>query len=113
MNETMKEKGDLNLVRHGNHFILTDKNKNTGVSAALFSNKQDPELQTTLTEFLNKFCEKFSKELMTWNGTRSVFDDAVNLAEEVFGHLSPSALPRPINGLYSPNYPTPGFSHQD
>jgi len=96
MNETMKEKGDLNLVRHGNHFILTDKEKNTGVSAALFSNKQDPELQRTLTEFLTRFCKTYSKELKTWNGTRSVFDGAINIAEEVFGHLAPSTNPEMI-----------------
>jgi len=90
MNETMKEKGVLNLVRHGNHFILTDKNKNTGISAAIFSNKQDPELHRTLKEFLEKFCMTYSEAYTNWNGDRSVFDGAVNIAEEIFGHLSPS-----------------------
>ncbi|MFX0087278.1 MAG: MFS transporter [Candidatus Hodarchaeota archaeon] len=90
MNETMKEKGDLNLVRHGNHFILTDKNKETGISAAIFSNKQDPELHTTLHEFLEKFCETYSDIYKTWNGSKSLFDGAIDIAEEVFGHLAPS-----------------------
>ena len=90
MNETMKEKGVLNLVRHGNHFILTDKNKKTGISAAIFSNKQDPELHRTLQEFLEKFCMTYSEAYTNWNGDRSVFDGAVDIAEEVFGHLSPS-----------------------
>ena len=90
MNETMKEEGDLNLVRHGNHFILTDKDKESGISVAVFSNKQDPELQKTLNEFLSKFCNKYASILKNWNGTRSLFDGAVDIAEEVFGHLAPS-----------------------
>ncbi|MHA1969197.1 MAG: MFS transporter [Candidatus Hodarchaeales archaeon] len=90
MNETMKEKGDLSLVRHGNHFILTDKEKDSGVSVAIFSNKQDPELHVTLKEFLNKFCEKYTPTLKNWNGNSSLFDGAVDIAEEVFGHLAPS-----------------------
>ncbi|MFX0182506.1 MAG: MFS transporter [Candidatus Hodarchaeota archaeon] len=88
MSETLKEKGELNLVRHGSHFILTDRLG--GIAAAVFSNKQDPELRKSLHEFLVQFCEKFSTELKTWNGTRSLFDGAVELAEEVFGHLAPS-----------------------
>ncbi|MHA1973461.1 MAG: MFS transporter [Candidatus Hodarchaeales archaeon] len=88
MSETMKEKGDLNLVQHGKHFILTEKKG--GVSAAIFSNKQDPELQRALKEFLDKFCQEYSETLKTWNGTRSLFDGAVDIAEEVFGHLAPS-----------------------
>lgn len=90
MNETMKEEGDLSLVRHGNHFILTDKDKESGISVAVFSNKQDPELQKTLNEFLSKFCDKYASLLPNWNGTRSLFDGAVDIAEEVFGHLAPS-----------------------
>lgn len=88
MNETMKEKGDLNLVRHGTHFILTDKVED--ISAAVFSNKQDPELHKALHEFLARFCAEFTIELKTWNGARSLFDNAVDIAEEVFGHLAPS-----------------------
>ncbi|MFX0016090.1 MAG: MFS transporter [Promethearchaeota archaeon] len=88
MSETMKDKGDLNLVRHGNHFILTEK-KN-GTSAAIFSNKQDPELHKALREFLEKFCIKYNETLKTWRGVRSLFDGAVDIAEEVFGYLSPS-----------------------
>ncbi|WP_455142340.1 MFS transporter [Candidatus Hodarchaeum mangrovi] len=88
MSETMKEKGDLNLVQHGHHFILTEKKK--GASAAIFSNKQDPELQFALKEFLEKFVARYSETLKTWNGSRSLFDGAVDIAEEVFGHLAPS-----------------------
>ncbi|MFX0171427.1 MAG: hypothetical protein ACFE9L_05860, partial [Candidatus Hodarchaeota archaeon] len=88
MSETLKEKGELNLVRHGSHFILTDRVK--GIAAAVFSNKQDPELRKSLHEFLELFCVKFSDELKTWSGSRSKFDAAVELAEEVFGHLAPS-----------------------
>jgi len=88
MSETMKEKGDLNLVQHGKHFILTEKKD--GVSAAIFSNKQDPELQKALQEFLYKFHAQYSETLKSWNGTRSLFDGAVDIAEEVFGHLAPS-----------------------
>ncbi len=88
MSETMKDKGDLNLVRHGNHFILTEIKD--GISAAIFSNKQDPELQTTLREFLEQFCTRYDKTLETWGGIKSLFDGAVDIAEKVFGHLAPS-----------------------
>ncbi|MHA2245204.1 MAG: MFS transporter [Candidatus Hodarchaeales archaeon] len=88
MSETMKDKGDLNLVRHGNHFILTEIKD--GISAAIFSNKQDPELQTTLREFLEQFCTKYEKTLETWGGIKSLFDGGVEIAETVFGHLAPS-----------------------
>ncbi|MFX1285528.1 MAG: MFS transporter [Promethearchaeota archaeon] len=88
MSETMKDKGDLNLVRHGNHFILTEIK--SGISAAIFSNKQDPELHSALREFLDQFCTKYEKILETWAGKRSLFDGAVDIAEEVFGHLAPS-----------------------
>ncbi|MFX0210640.1 MAG: MFS transporter, partial [Candidatus Hodarchaeota archaeon] len=88
MSETMKDKGDLNLVRHGNHFILTEIK--SGISAAIFSNKQDPELHSALREFLNQFCMKYEKTLETWGGSRSLFDGAVDIAEEVFGYLAPS-----------------------
>lgn len=88
MSETMKDKGELNLVRHGNHFILTEIKD--GISAAIFSNKQDPELHTALRVFLNQFCIKYEKTLEDWGGTRSLFDGAVDIAEEVFGYLAPS-----------------------
>ena len=90
MNETLKEKGTLNLVRHGNHFILTDKDANTGISTVIFSNKQDPELKKALREFQTEFCIEYGKHFKTWNGARSIFDGAVDIAEKVFGHLSPS-----------------------
>ncbi|MCK5606848.1 MFS transporter [Candidatus Pacearchaeota archaeon] len=88
MSETMKDKGELNLVRHGNHFILTEIKD--GISAAIFSNKQDPELQTTLREFLEQFCTRYEKTLETWGGIKSLFDGGVDIAEKVFGHLAPS-----------------------
>ncbi len=90
MNETLKEEGTLNLVKHGNHFILTDKDPNTRVSAVIFSNKPDPELKKALREFQIEFCAEYGKHLKTWNGARNVFDGAVNIAEKVFGHLAPS-----------------------
>ena len=90
MKETMKAIGYLSLVRHGNHLILTDKDKKSGISVAIFSNKTDPELYKTLNEFLRKFCNKYADILKDWGGTRSLFDGAVDIAEEVFGHLAPS-----------------------
>jgi MFS family permease len=90
MNETMSEKGDLSLVRHGNHFILTDKDQETGISSVIFSNKQDPELKKALREFQDRFCLEFGHHLKSWNGARDLFDGAVDIAEEIFGHLAPS-----------------------
>ncbi|MFW9906313.1 MAG: MFS transporter [Candidatus Thorarchaeota archaeon] len=89
MSETMKDKGDLNLVRHGNHFILTEIKE--GLSAAIFSNKQDPELHSALRDFLERFYVRYAENLKDWGGKRSVFDGAVDIAEEVFGHLAPSS----------------------
>jgi hypothetical protein len=88
MSETMKDKGDLNLVRHGNHFILTEIKE--GLSTAIFSNKQDPELHSALRDFLEQFYARYAEDLKNWGGSRSVFDGAVDIAEEVFGHLAPS-----------------------
>ena len=91
MSETLKEKGNLSLVRHGNHFILTDKDVNTGISAVIFSNKHDPELKKALREFQTDFCAEYGKHFDSWNGARNVFDGAIDIAEKVFGHLAPSA----------------------
>jgi MFS family permease len=88
MSETMKDKGDLNLVRHGNHFILTEIKE--GLSTAIFSNKQDPELHSALRDFLEQFYARYADTLKNWKGIRSLFDGAVDIAEEVFGHLAPS-----------------------
>lgn len=88
MSETMKDKGDLNLVRHGNHFILTEIKE--GLSTAIFSNKQDPELHTALRDFLEQFYARYADKLKNWAGNRAVFDGAVDIAEEIFGHLAPS-----------------------
>lgn len=90
MNETLRERGVLNLVRHGNHFIITDKDESTGISTVIFSNKQDPELKQALREFQTRFVKEYGQFLKTWNGARDVFDGAVDIAEEVFGHLAPS-----------------------
>ncbi len=90
MSETLKEKGTLSLVKHGNHFIMTDKNADSGISTVIFSNKQDPELKKALREFQTEFCAEYGKHLKTWNGARNIFDGAVDIAEKVFGHLAPS-----------------------
>jgi MFS family permease len=88
MSETIKDKGVLSMVRHGNHFILTEIKG--GISAAIFCNKQDPELKAILREFLRLFYNKYADTLENWDGSRDVFDGAVAIAEEVFGHLAPS-----------------------
>jgi hypothetical protein len=78
----------LNLVRHGTHFILSDQT-NTGesITATIFANKNDPELQILLSQFLRKFRKRFSSELLDWKGDISVFFGAIEDAEEIFGPL--------------------------
>lgn len=76
----------LNLVRHGTHFILTDSNE-IGLSAAIFANKNDIELQRLLKKFLDVFVQKFKDVLPEWDGNVRAFDDAINDAEEIFGPL--------------------------
>lgn len=76
----------LNLVRHGTHFILSDQTE-TGISAAIFSNKNDLELQKLMTKFLNRFQQRFNDILDTWDGNLKAFDAAKGDAEEIFGPL--------------------------
>ncbi|MFW9995962.1 MAG: MFS transporter [Candidatus Odinarchaeota archaeon] len=89
MAETIKEKGELNLVQHGHNFIITEKKD--GISAALFCNKQDPELQAALREFLTNFSLEFGERVKYWDGSSDAFDEAVDIAEKVFGHLASSS----------------------
>ena len=83
---TGEEGASLSLVRHGTHFIISDDGK-MGLSAAIFSNKNDPELHRLLRQFLNTFEKKFKDVIPTWKGDITVFRDAVNDAEEIFGPL--------------------------
>lgn len=83
---TGEEGASLSLVRHGTHFIISDDGR-MGLSAAIFANKNDPELQSLLQKFLHKFEEKFKDIIPTWKGDLTVFNDAVNDAEEIFGPL--------------------------
>ncbi len=83
---TGEEGARLSLVRHGTHFIISDEGK-MGLSAAIFSNKNDPELHGLLHKFLNTFEEKFKEEIPTWRGDLSTFHDAIDDAEEIFGPL--------------------------
>ena len=76
----------LNLVRHGTNFILSDKGK-YGISGAIFANKNDPELQGLLLKFITRFENKFSNKIISWKGNISEFDDAIHDAEEIFGPL--------------------------
>ncbi|MHA2246690.1 MAG: hypothetical protein ACXADY_17235 [Candidatus Hodarchaeales archaeon] len=88
MLEATGEKGArLNLVRHGTHFILSDKKEELGLSGAIFANKNDPELQILLNKFLTRFQEKYKDIIPSWKGDLSKFKDAVNDAEEIFGPL--------------------------
>jgi MFS family permease len=75
----------LSLVRHGTNFILSDGKG--GISAAIFSNKNDPELQGLLSTFLDRFQEKYRDVITSWTGNVNAFADAVNDAEEIFGPL--------------------------
>ncbi len=85
---TGEEEGRLNLVNHGSHFILTDESKRkTNITAAIFSNKNDHELQVSLRKFLLKFHEKYETELVEWKGNLDAFKDAYVEAEQIFGPL--------------------------
>ena len=85
---TGEKDGRLNLVNHGSHFILTDESKGkTNVTAAIFSNKNDHELQVLLRKFIQKFQEKYETELVEWKGNLDTFKDAYIEAEMIFGPL--------------------------
>ncbi len=83
---TGEKDAQLNLVRHGTHFILSDQTE-TGISAAIFSNKNDLELQKLMTRFLKKFQQEFRDVLDSWDGNLKVFEKARQDAEEIFGPL--------------------------
>ena len=83
---TGEEGASLSLVRHGTHFIISDDGK-LGLSAAIFSNKNDPELHSLLHKFLSTFEEKFKDVIPSWSGDLSAFHDAIDDAEEIFGPL--------------------------
>lgn len=83
---TKEENAVLNLVRHGTYYIMSE-GSDTGLSAAVFANKNDPELQKLVKKFLNRFEEKFRTEIPSWTGRIDTFSDAVNDAEEIFGPI--------------------------
>ncbi len=88
MLEATGEKGaSLNLVRHGTYFILAESS-NSGISAAVFANKNDPELQKLVENFLDRFERKFLNQISTWTGRTNAFSEAINDAEEIFGPVS-------------------------
>jgi MFS family permease len=83
---TGEKDGRLNLVRHGTHFIISEESE-MGLISAIFSNKNDPELQKLLKKFLIQFQINFKNTLESWDGNLHVFSSAVADAEEIFGHL--------------------------
>lgn len=83
---TGEPNGRLSLVRHGTHFILSDEG-DFGLTGAIFSNKNDPELQRLLKKFLIQFQTKYKDVLPNWRGDVAIFKSSVNDAEEIFGHL--------------------------
>ncbi|MHA1995461.1 MAG: MFS transporter [Candidatus Hodarchaeales archaeon] len=86
----------LNLVRHGTHFILSDQSSDIGLTATIFANKNDPELQIILSKFLRRFRKRFSKELSEWKGDILAFEAAIEDAEEIFGPLITIATDDPM-----------------
>ncbi|MHA1214247.1 MAG: hypothetical protein ACTSPG_03060 [Candidatus Hodarchaeales archaeon] len=85
---TGEKNASLNMVRHGSHFILTEVSKGEHkLTAAIFANKNDPELQKFLKDFLIRFHNRFYVEIESWQGNLSVFKEAQIDAEEVFGPL--------------------------
>ena len=83
---TGEQQGRLSLIRHGTHFIISDESS-LGLTGAIFSNKNDPELQRLLKKFLQTFQTKYRDEILSWQGNLDAFSDAVNDAEDIFGHL--------------------------
>ena len=83
---TGEKQGRLSLVQHGTHYIISDESE-IGIKVAIFSNKNDPELQKLLKDFLIRFQTKFEVTLKDWKGEVNAFSDANNDAEEIFGHL--------------------------
>lgn len=88
MREALGERdGKLNLVNHGSYFILTETEKETGLTVAAFTNKNDSEVQNALKKFLEEFQERYGKELENWTGRLKTFEDARESAENIFGSI--------------------------
>jgi MFS family permease len=91
--ETIHEQeAALDLVRHGNVFIIQSKvtTKKGELLATIFTNKNDPEIHRSVKIFLTKFAQTFKNELNAWVGRSDVFSKATDIAEDVFGPLIPS-----------------------
>ncbi|MFX0050433.1 MAG: MFS transporter [Candidatus Hodarchaeota archaeon] len=91
--ETIHEQeAALDLVRHGNVFIVQSKvsTEKGELLATVFANKNDPEIYRGVRLFLTKFAHTFEDELQTWVGRSDAFLKAIDIAEDVFGPLIPS-----------------------
>ncbi|MHA2329010.1 MAG: MFS transporter, partial [Candidatus Hodarchaeales archaeon] len=87
------QQATLDMVRHGDVFIFQSKSRmnNKGdLVGTLFANKNDPELQKRLDSFLARFSFTFQTEIDVFIGQTSVFDDASEIVEDIFGPLLPS-----------------------
>jgi len=86
------EEAALDLVRHGNVFIVQAKvrTQKGDLIGTIFANKNDPELHRSLESFVSRFILTYHEELQEWVGQTSVFNKAAELAENVFGPLIPS-----------------------
>ncbi|MFX0182507.1 MAG: hypothetical protein ACFE95_05415 [Candidatus Hodarchaeota archaeon] len=91
--ETIHEQeAALDLVRHGNIFIVQSKviTEKGELLATIFANKNDPEIHRSVNVFLTKFAQTFKDELDVWVGRSDVFSKAIDIAEDIFGPLIPS-----------------------
>lgn len=82
----------LDLVCHGKVFTVQTKagTEKKELIATIFANKIDPELKSSLDTFLARFCLTFQDEIDEWIGQMSVFEPALEIAEDIFGPLIPS-----------------------
>lgn len=83
----------LDLVRHGNVFIIQSKVKTVDgktIFGTIFTNKLDSEIKKNLDKFVFRFCLRFQQDIVKWIGLSSIFHSAVQDAEEIFGPLIPA-----------------------
>jgi hypothetical protein len=79
------ERGNMEYVLHAGYYILNDQQES--IRANLITNKASRELRQLLKIFTCQFNDKYREVIKNWNGDLSLFENANEIVEEIFGPL--------------------------
>ncbi|MFX0150106.1 MAG: hypothetical protein ACFFAJ_04955 [Candidatus Hodarchaeota archaeon] len=83
------ERGTMEYVLHAGYYILNDQQGS--IRANLITNKASHELRKLLKSFTKRFNDQYLEVIKDWNGDLSLFEDADEIVEEIFGPLISSS----------------------